>query len=110
MLTVTSKVELNTMRKQKSQLEFEQILISNNIKMYTEFMDAMQVQTGLKDSDLKSADFPEYQQYAALEDAAEERQEMIKNELALLKEDIDSFQQYHQQGIKNDMSFWCFGG
>lgn len=108
MLTVTSKVQLNTMRKEKSALEFETMMISNQIKMLTDCMDNMQRQTGLKDSELK--DYPAYQQFAAAEEALEERNDLIATELEELKNDIESFESYHQNGIKSDTSFWCFGG
>ncbi len=108
MLTVTSKIEINTMRKQKSELEFEQMMISNKIKMYTDFMESMQIQTGLKDSELK--DNANYRVFVAAEEACEERSDMIATELEELKNDMEAFEGYHQEGVKKDASFWCFGG
>ena len=108
MLTITSKLQLNDMRRQKSDLEFEMMVNSNKINMYANIMGAIESQTGLSSDDLK--DEPEYRQFVAAEDALEERNTQISHELSLLDEDIKSFQSYHQTGVKNDTSFWCFGG
>lgn len=108
MLTVTSKVQINAMRKQKNALEFEQMMITNQQQMYAASLDSIQIKTGLSDSELK--DNAEYMKLVAASDACEERGDLIATEIELLEEDMAAFEQYHQNGVQQDTTYWCFGG
>ena len=51
--------------------------------------------------------------YLALEaysTALETRNASIDSEMKFLNEAIDAFQKEHENGIKDDTNFWCFGG
>ena len=110
MLTITSKVQLNAMRQQKNALTFESMMLSNQIQMYTDGMDAVQYQNpDMSESDLKKTEG--YRMLIAAEEACEERQRAIDNELALLDEAIKAWDQdYHRPSIKSDTEYFCFGG
>ncbi|MBR2525596.1 hypothetical protein IKE67_03940 [bacterium] len=111
MLTITSKLQLDYMQKQKHDLEFEMTVNTNYMNMYTDML-------GLVVSDCEkegytaeeAKDTPVYKEIDAAATAYEERNDQIDVELELLNEEIQSFEKYHENGIKSDTSFWCFGG
>ena len=109
MLTITSKVQLNAMRQQRNALTFESMMLSNQIQMYTDGMDAVQYQNpNMSESDLKQTEG--YRMLIAAEEACEERQKAVDTELALLDEEIKAWDGYHQGAIGNDTQYFCFSG
>ncbi len=128
MLTITSKLQLDNYRKQANLLELEQHCNANYLDTATERLAGMvssaeadiNAENKLRDKDDKIDKtealnyFKETDEtYLALEaysTALETRNASIDSEMKFLNEAIDAFQKEHENGIKDDTNFWCFGG
>lgn len=119
---------MDNYRKQANLLEFEQHCNTNYLDTATERLAGMVSaaeseineanKTRDKDNQINKTDALNYfketdETYLALEaysTALETRNTSIDSELKMLNESMKTFEQEHQQGIKDDTSFWCFGG
>ena len=111
MLTVTSKFQLNELKQKQNRLEFEQIVNSNYINMYADMVGALEYQAekaGYSKDDIEGS--TEYKVLIASEEYFEDRNHAIDTELDVLDDEIKNFNSLHQNSVKGDTEFWCFGG
>ena len=119
MLTITSKLQMDQYRKEANLLEFEQHIQSNLLTKLTSRIADIKSETEsaakLNNVDKADAlkeleDNPNYIKLCAQSSACETRNASIESELKMLNEAMSSFEKEHQAGIKEDTTFWCFGG
>ena len=103
MLTVTSKFQLNELKQRQNRLEFEQIVNSNYIDMYTDMVGALEYQA--EKAGYSKDEFEDSTQYKVLiasEEYFEERNDALDTELKVLDEEIKNFENLHQNSVKGD--------
>ena len=106
MLTVTSKLQYDQCRREINLLELEQSIKARELQKVTGRI------SNLKDAYGEEAceSVPEYQDLVAYNSELEVRNKSIETELKLLRDDQKAFQKLQENGIKEQTSFWWFGG